>query len=194
MCSRWRGELTIRSLELKGKDIPQDFLILVHLLGVKWCRESENDHKFTTWIGSFKCPLKKKDKKWNTCNIWIKLSQHYILPRFFEGRHQNVSKSEFFLKLILNVFFSFLGRILWMQNPVGWQRNSGTKFGWVLVLNNFICSTWNITFLKKIIVRRAWALNGYHAGLQVSQFMSQPWDANEKKDKWWEIHEKPLTL
>ena len=32
MCSRWRGELTIRSLELKGKDIPQDFLILIHLL------------------------------------------------------------------------------------------------------------------------------------------------------------------
>ena len=33
MCSRWRGELTTRSLELKGKDIPQDFLILIHLLG-----------------------------------------------------------------------------------------------------------------------------------------------------------------
>ena len=32
MCSSWRGELTIRSLELKGKDIPQDFLILIHLL------------------------------------------------------------------------------------------------------------------------------------------------------------------
>ena len=32
MCSRWRGELTTRSLELKGKDIPQDFLILIHLL------------------------------------------------------------------------------------------------------------------------------------------------------------------
>ena len=53
-------------------------------------------------------------------------------------------------------FFSFLGRILWMQNPVGWQRNSGTKFGWILVLNNFICRTWNVTFLKRIIVRRAW--------------------------------------
>ena len=33
MCSSWRGELTTRSLELKGKDIPQDFLILIRLLG-----------------------------------------------------------------------------------------------------------------------------------------------------------------
>ena len=72
------------------------------------------------------------------------------------GKASKCKQIRFFLELILNVFFSFLGRILWMQNPVGWQRNSGTKFRWILVLNNFICSTWNVTFLKRIIVRRAW--------------------------------------
>ena len=156
MCSSWREELTIRSLELKGKDIPQDFVILIHWLGSNDAENLKMTTNLQLELADSNVLLKKRIKNEIHVIIMNKIISTLYPSQILWGKASKCKQIRFFFRTHPECFFSFLGRILWMQNPVGWQRNSGTKFRWILVLNNFICRTWNVTFLKRIIVRRAW--------------------------------------